>query len=345
MTKRTFLRTILLSTVLVLFTRIQADEVILSNGTKITCVVIAKDEKSLLAETSFGTITLSRKAVISIRGDTAEANDILRGDFFHSKGKMEDAMRYYGEAMLANPKSQLAKEKYDAVRKEVEEYNQKLMMGYSKAEDASPKITEEDVAGGAAKNKLKMEGNISLQADGNALTPSYLPKGEDKEKLTLEAAKEEALKKIFPQGIGIGFKAHGDSVDILPDGELPNCKIEITKKEKTPLGYNVTVQVTGPAESVMVNLPPDYPIVESTGQSEDIKGKNQRDVQTRALKDAIVQAIKRAVKEKIDTNVKNKNRKYYGRVFTVSIDQETLTPLGYVMKIRLKVWIDPSSEV
>jgi hypothetical protein len=347
MTKEMFSRTILLSAILILFARLQADEVTLANGTKITCVVIAKDDKSLLAETSFGTITLSKKSVIAVRGDTPDTNDILRGDFFHSKGKMDDAMRYYGEAMLANPKSQLAKEKYDAVRKEVEEYNQKTMMGYAKVEDASPKVTDEDVAGGKAKNKVKAEGNIALQSEGNGITPEYLPKGEDKnkEKLTLDMAREDALKKIFPQGIGIGFVAHGKSVDILPDGELPNCKIEVTSKEKTPLGYKVTVQVTGPAESVMVNLPPDYPVVESVGKSEDIKGKTQRDVQIRALKDAIVQAVEQAVKQKIELNPKNKNKKYYGRVFTVSTGQETLTPIGYVMKVRMKVWIDPSSEI
>lgn len=344
MAQKTFLCTFLISAMLILYTRVQADEITLTNGTKISCVVIAKDDKSLLAETNFGTITLSRRAVIAIRGDNAETNYILRGDFFHAKGKMDDAMRYYGEAMIVNPKSQLAREKLSAVRKEVEENNLKMMSGYAKAEDESPKITDEDVAGGQLKNKLNSQESIALQAEGEGLYPSYLPKGESKEKLTLDMAREDALKKIFPQGIGIGFKAQGEKVDILPDGELPNCKIEVTKKEKTPLGYKVTVQVTGPQGSVMVNLPQNYPVVESVGQSESIKGKNQRDVQTRALKDALVEAVKHAVQEKIQIDPKNKNKKYYGRVFTVGIDQEEITPLGYVMKIRLKVWIDPASE-
>ena len=58
---------------------VYADEITLTNGTKITCVVIAKDTKALVAETEYGTLTLEKKAVQSVRGDTAETNFILRG--------------------------------------------------------------------------------------------------------------------------------------------------------------------------------------------------------------------------------------------------------------------------
>ena len=246
--------------------------------------------------------------------------------------------------MLVNPKSTIAKEKYSAALKAVDEINKQQLLGYSHNETLDPKVTQEDIEGGLAKKKLNPEENLSLQSEGSGIFPSIVPPGESKERLALEFAKRDALNKIFPHGVGIGFRASGDKVQILPENELPNCKIVVTNQEKTTLGIKINMQITGPAGSVMVGPPKNSPETECVGQTDNIKAKTQTEVRLRALNDAYVQGIRHVIKEKMDMNPKYKNKKLYGRIFLSRIDQESLTPTGYMMKIRIIVWIDPSSE-
>ena len=88
------INTIFMSGLLLLFyTILPADEVTLKNGTKITCVVIAQDNKAVLVETEFGSVTLKKDTVIAVKSDPSDVNQVLRGDFFEKKAKYDEALK------------------------------------------------------------------------------------------------------------------------------------------------------------------------------------------------------------------------------------------------------------
>ena len=323
---------------------VSADEITLKTGTKLTCVVIAQDNKAIMAETSFGTVTLKKDSIESIKSDSVDTNYVLRGEFFEKKAKYDEAMQYYGEAMIANPKSTIAKEKYNSLHKRMEASNKAELYNYAKSESEEPQITDENVTAGEAKKKLNANTDMILQSEGEAIFPPLPPKGQSKDKIALQNAKLDALRKIFPKGFGVGFKVSRDKVTVLPEGEFPNCKVNVIDKQKTSLGYHVTVQIKGPTESLMVNLPDDYPTLDTSGVTEDIKSTTKEEVQRRALENAIENGIKEALKQKYKDNPKLKQKDYFGRVFPVGILNQALTPNGFVIEVRLKVWFDPASE-
>ncbi len=321
----------------------QADEIILANGTQLSGVIIAQDLKSMLVETKYGSMTLSLKSIKELKPASKEDNLLLRGDFQREKGKYTEAMKYYQEALMAFPKSQKVRDKYNDLNRKLESLKKAEAMAIAKREDPQS-ISKENIEDAKTANDLKKGTTLSLQAEGEGNYPLYTPKGENKEKLALQNAKLNALSKIFNEGIGYGFTTKKGRVTLLPPGELPNVKIKILKQEKISTGYRIQIQVAGPTDSIMVKLPDSFPIIEAQGVTSDIRAKSQTVLRERAMEATMVKAVEDVVKKEIQANPKSKRKTYFGRVYPVSILQEALTPQGYFLRGTFKVWIDPASQ-
>jgi tetratricopeptide (TPR) repeat protein len=319
------------------------DEITLTNGTKLEGVIIAQDAKSMLMETRYGSMTLTLKSIKEVKQASKEDNLLLRGDFFREKGKYDEAMKYYQEALLANPKSQKVRDKYDDLNRKLESLKKSQALALAKKVEPQS-VTHENVEDAKTAKDLKKDEMFSLQATGEAMYPLYTSKGEDKEKITIQNAKLNALSKIFTDSMGYGFEAKGNKAKILPPGELPNVKIKVLKQDKLSTGYRVQIQVLGPTNSVMVKLPDNFPLTEAQGVTPDIRAKSQTLLRQRALETTMLSAVETAVAKELEAKPKNKNKKVFGRVYPVSILQEALTPQGYFLRGNFKVWIDPAYE-
>jgi hypothetical protein len=329
------------------FTNCMADLITLNNGTELKCVVITKDKKALLAETHYGSMNLALSTIRDIKSDTAVNNLILRADFAREKGKYDQALRYYQDALVVEPKNTDLKDKYNDLRKKVDQLHKKEAMNKGNLKDERPSITSEDAAAATQAKNIKIGSDmVTLQAEGSAEFPLYSIHQKEAEKATLQMAVVDALRKIMKNNVGIGFRAVGPSVTILPEGEIPNCKINFIEKKKANNGYKVSISLVGPSNSVFVDLPSNYPLTEATGISKNLRAKNKTEIRERTILIALEEGVRQEVEKKIaaDTD-KNKYKKVYaGRVFPVRVLGDNLIAQGYMVRLSMQVWFDPNTK-
>ena len=324
-----------------------ADLITLQNGTELKCVVITKDKKALLAETHYGSMNLALATIKDIKTDSAVDNLILRADFAREKGKYDQALRYYQDAIVVEPKNTMLKEKYNDLRKKLDQIHKKEAMSKGSLKEDHPTVTSEDVeAATQAKNIKAGSDLVTLQAEGSAEFPIYAPNQKEAEKATLQMAVVDALRKIMKNNVGIGFRAKGPSVTILPEGEIPNCKINFIEKKKVSNGMKVAISLVGPSNTIFVDLPANYPLTEATGISKNLRARSKTEIRERTILIALEEGVRQEVEKKVaaDTD-KNKFKKLYaGRVFPVRVIGDTLTAQGYMVRLSMQVWFDPNTK-
>lgn len=306
-----------------------ADKLFLKDGSSILCVIVKEDNQSILVETETGTITFPKSVVVSIEKETAELNFIHRGDFFVKKGKLEEALSQYGQALALNPASTLAKEKYRELREKIETiYIQQLWTRGKKGQETH-ELTAEDYEAIKARGKgRKKEKVITITATGTSKIPENIENEKKAEKIALSLAKANALKSALGEAAGIGFIVKNKKIFLMQPWELPTCKIKVIDKGKINGNYIVKTQIELPVSSFLLKIPEGLETytVEGTGDTFQF-----------ALENAYRKAITNAM-EKLSTNKKI----ILGRLFEVGPREEKVES-EKMIKIRsnFKVWFSP----
>lgn len=318
-----------------------ADKVILKSGNEFDCVILQSAPTIMVIEIANGTIKLNPADVMHTTMDTPDNNLIIRGDFMKGRNKLDEAMRFYQEAMIANAKNLKARQKYDDLYRAQEKVENKAAVKLTEKVDTH--ATEENLAAMHDK-ELPMTGNTSITAEGFGMFPLYgAKKGKDDKALT--AAKVDALRKVFTKGTGYGWSYKGGKTVIMPVGELPNVNIKILTKEKTSVGYRVMVQISGPSSSVFVDYPTDYPSLGMEGINPKLKAADITELRQGAIERALQEGVAIAISRKINEAKANPKGQYFGRVFVEKINNELLTGTGYYIQLSTKLWIDPACSL
>jgi hypothetical protein len=314
-----------------------ADTITSNDGTKLTCVIILEDAKTMVVETRFGSMSLHRKAIRNIERDTNEKNLLLRGEFSIARNDFNTAMKYYQEAMMLYPSSIEVRERYRQLRDAMDKSSQKELFDYGKKDEQNKEITDEnrEVAEKHIKNK-KNEPITTLILYGFG---SY-PTGKEYSrsiKEVVEIAKLDALKKAFGDAVGTGFVISKGKLKILPPGELPNYRMKILEKHKVEnLGYSVKLQVQCPPSSLLFKLPDEVIEQEATG-SVTIDVKKKQNYRITALEEACRQAVLNTIA--ISPQYQNKPE-LAGRIFLIEPPIENKVAGIFQVKIRVKIWFD-----
>lgn len=314
-----------------------ADIVTLNDGTRLTSVIVLEDAKSLVIETKFGSMTLQRKAVISIDRDTNERNLILRGDFGIARKDYDSAMKYYQEAMMQFPNSREVRDKYRQLRDLMDKSSETELMEYGKKDETTKELTSEnrEVAERHLKTKKKepLSTLILYGFGAYPLGDNY----RNPTKTAIDLAKLDALKKAFGDAVGIGFVVTKGKLKILPTGELPGYQMKVLEKQKVgKIGYSVKLQVQCPPSLLLFTIP-DNAVEHQVMSSIPIPANKKLDYEETALQEALRQAILNAMVHLPATQPKTE---LTGRIFLDELPIRNTVDGFYQVKIKGKVWFD-----
>ncbi|MFB3897785.1 MAG: hypothetical protein ACE14V_15960 [bacterium] len=314
-----------------------ADTITTSDGTRLTCVIVMEDAKTVVVETRFGSMSFHRKVIRNIDRDSNEYNLILRSDFSIARKDFNTAMKYLQDAMIQYPGSQAVREKYRQLRDAMDKSSLKELTDYGKKDEQEKKVTDENAE--VAKTHLKSKKDQPVTTLILYGFGSY-PIGKEYERSAekvIELAKLDALEKAFGEAVGTGFTLKKGKLKILPPGELPNCKMKILDKQKIEdAGYAVKLQVQCPASSLLFKIPDDTIEQEAVG-SVALEEKKKKEYRSIALEQAYRQAVLGAISS--SPQYRN-NPELSGRIFLIDPPEGNIIAGFYQVKIKVKIWFE-----
>ncbi|MCX7919259.1 MAG: hypothetical protein N3A72_06570 [bacterium] len=326
---------------LLLSSTLLADTLVMKDGTRLSCVIIAEDAKHLVIETQFGSMSITKKSIAQVGRDTPDKNLILRGDFYVMRNDVQKGLEYYAEALTLYPNSKEAKEKYRIAREKLEKTEQQQIAQLNQSEEKlGLDITPENKEAAKAQLKLtKKEQLATLILYGFGAYPAN-GSTREKTKSALVEAKLDALKKAFGDAVGIGFSVSKGKVKIYPPGELPHYKIKVLAQQKVEqLGYAIKLQVQAPSSSLLFSIPDNLPIFDGFA---NVAIDKQSDYKAHALHEAYRQVVLKAIA--IAPQLGNKPT-VTGRIFLVNPPSEYMVTGFYQVSIQAKVWLDSSTII